>query len=120
MLRTLLWLLGIHRSDDAPRRLRFRRRFYVWMAVFVVFVGGGTFMWQSTKSWFCKTCHIMKPYYESWKTSTHGQKGVECIECHFPPGFQNALKAKFRAASMLVSYITGTYATQARAEVEDA
>ena len=120
MLRRLLWVFGIYRSDDAQRRIRLRRRFYVWAALFVVFVGGGTFFWQSTKSWFCKTCHIMKPYYQSWKESAHGQKGVECIECHFPPGFQNALASKFRAASMLVSYLTGTYSTQARAEIQDA
>ena len=31
----------------------------------------------------------MVPYVESWKQSTHGKQGVECVECHFPPGFAN-------------------------------
>ena len=120
MLRKLLWVFGVCRAEDGKRRHVFRRRFYVWLAFFVLFVGGGTFFWQSSKSWFCSTCHIMRPYVQSWRGSTHGKKGVECIQCHFPPGFQNALASKFRAVSMLVSYITGTYSTKARAEIDDA
>ncbi|MBM4039780.1 MAG: hypothetical protein FJ290_14830 [Planctomycetes bacterium] len=120
MGRKLLSFFGVER--DKARRLgfRLRRRGWLFLILFFMLAGSGTFLWVSTKSWFCKSCHIMKPHYESWKTSTHGQKGVECIECHFPPGFQNAIAAKLRASSMLVSYLTGTYSTQARAEVQDA
>lgn len=56
---------------------------------------------------FCNTCHYMKPYYESWKTSTH--KDVTCTKCHFPPGLKNKIKGKFTALSMLVNYFTGVY-----------
>ncbi len=120
MIRKLLSFLGL--ELDRTRRLgfRLRRRGWVILILFLMFAGSGGFLYVSTHSWFCKTCHIMKPYYASWKASEHGKRGVECIQCHFPPGFQNALAAKFRAASMLVSYLTGTYSTKARAEVQDA
>ena len=50
----------------------------------------------------------------------HGKKGIECIQCHFPPGAQNAVKQKFKAASMLVAFITGTYKSAPLAEIQDA
>lgn len=56
---------------------------------------------------FCNSCHNMKPYYTSWKTSSH--KDVTCTDCHFPPGIQSKLKGKFTALSMLVNYFTGVY-----------
>ncbi len=56
---------------------------------------------------FCNTCHNMKPYYASWKSSSH--KHVTCTDCHFPPGLKNKLKGKFTALSMLVNYFTGVY-----------
>jgi nitrate/TMAO reductase-like tetraheme cytochrome c subunit len=122
VLKKALAFLGIDTGEEGLFPVRLRRRFagIICLAVVALFLGGGGFMWISTKSWFCNTCHIMEPYVKSWQESTHGQKGVECIQCHFPPGFQNAVKSKFQAASMLVSYLTGTYATRARAEVQDA
>jgi nitrate/TMAO reductase-like tetraheme cytochrome c subunit len=67
---------------------------------------------------FCNTCHNMKPYYASWKTSSH--KDVTCTACHFPPGFKNNLKGKFTALSMLVNYFTGVYKrSKPRAEISD-
>ncbi len=122
MLKKFLSFFGIDLAEGRCFPFRVRRRLlgFVCLGLAFLLVGGGAFMWFSTKSWFCKTCHIMEPYYASWQQSTHGKEGVECIECHFPPGFQNALASKFRAASMLVSYLTGTYATKSRAEVQDA
>ncbi len=68
---------------------------------------------------FCNTCHLMKPYYESWKTSSH--KHVTCTDCHFPPGIKNKLKGKFTALSMLVNYMTGIYKrSKPLAEISDA
>jgi nitrate/TMAO reductase-like tetraheme cytochrome c subunit len=39
---------------------------------------------------FCSSCHEMKPAYDSWKTSTHGnvkpgRKQATCRDCHLPP-----------------------------------
>jgi nitrate/TMAO reductase-like tetraheme cytochrome c subunit len=56
---------------------------------------------------FCNTCHNMKPYYASWKESSH--KDVTCTDCHFPPGLKSKIEGKFTALSMLVNYFTGVY-----------
>ncbi len=66
---------------------------------------------------FCGTCHVMNPYYESWKGSSHNE--IACVECHISPGIQEKLKKKFEAASMVASYVTGTYGTNPWAEVDD-
>ncbi|HEU4941073.1 MAG TPA: cytochrome c3 family protein [Candidatus Eisenbacteria bacterium] len=68
---------------------------------------------------FCGgTCHIMKPYYESWRHSSH--KNVACVECHIPPGVNAEIKKKYEALSMVASYFTGTYGTKPWTEIEDA
>ncbi len=67
---------------------------------------------------FCGSCHVMKPYYESWATSSHNK--VLCVECHIPPGLGSEIRKKFEAISMAVQYITKTYGTNPWAEVEDA
>lgn len=61
----------------------------------------------SAKPEFCKLCHFMDPYYDSWKTSTHNM--VPCVECHYPPGVEKELKGKVQALTSVVQYFTGTY-----------
>jgi nitrate/TMAO reductase-like tetraheme cytochrome c subunit len=57
----------------------------------------------------CNACHIMKPYYENWKTSVHNKAG--CIECHpFRPGF---------ITTAILKYFTGTYNPRPHAIVDD-
>src|SRR5659263_269911 len=42
---------------------------------------------------FCgKNCHIMRPYYDSWRTSSHAD--VKCVECHYEPGIIGHVKGK--------------------------
>ena len=68
---------------------------------------------------FCgNACHIMKPYYESWKHSKHNQ--IACVECHIAPGITAELRKKYEALSMVVKYVTGTYGTNPWAEIDDA
>lgn len=67
---------------------------------------------------FCGTCHIMKPYYQSWKHSKHN--GIACVECHISPGITAEFRKKYEALSMVVKYFTGTYGTNPWAEVDDA
>ena len=67
---------------------------------------------------FCGTCHIMQPYYQSWKHSKHNQ--VACVDCHISPGLGAEVRKKYEAVSMVVKYITGTYGTNPWAEVDDA
>ncbi|MEW5944592.1 MAG: NapC/NirT family cytochrome c [bacterium] len=66
---------------------------------------------------FCTRCHIMKPYYQAWKSSTHN--GVPCIECHYPPGIQGTFEGKFKALSQVAKYVTGTAGTRPWAEIPD-
>ena len=67
---------------------------------------------------FCGSCHIMKPYYQSWSHSKHNQ--IACVECHISPGITAEVRKKYEALSMVVKYFTGTYSTKPWAEVDDA
>ena len=71
----------------------------------------------SSQPEFCGSCHVMTPYFESWRTSTH--KGVACVQCHIPPGLYSEIEKKKEAVSMVVSYFTGTYGTNPWAEIDD-
>lgn len=73
----------------------------------------------STSPQFCRSCHIMKPYYDSWKSSRHN--GVVCVDCHYPPSTPKTLLwKKFQAMSQIVKYITRTYSSKPFAEIDDA
>jgi predicted CXXCH cytochrome family protein len=80
---------------------------------------GVLFMVQvSSTPRFCGSCHIMKPYYDSWSRSKHNQ--IACVECHISPGITAEVRKKYEALSMVVKYFTGTYSTNPWAEVDDA
>jgi len=85
------------------------------LGVGVVLIYGA--MEVSSTPAFCGSCHVMSPYYESWKTSNHAQ--IACVDCHIPPGVTAELEKKFEALSMVASYVTGTYGTNPWAEVDD-
>jgi nitrate/TMAO reductase-like tetraheme cytochrome c subunit len=72
----------------------------------------------SSRPQFCGSCHVMKPYYESWKESTH--RNVACVECHISPGITAEIRKKYEALSMVARYFTGTYGTNPWAEIDDA
>ncbi len=72
----------------------------------------------SSKPAACGSCHIMKPYYDSWLTSSHAD--IACVECHISPGITAELRKKYEAISMVASYFTGQYGSNPWAEVDDA
>ena len=77
------------------------------------------FMEYSTSPAFCPSCHIMEPYYQAWRGSSHNF--VACVECHYPPGKpQTILWKKFQAMSQVVKYVTRTYSSKPYAEIDDA
>lgn len=39
----------------------------------------------------CAWCHQMKPYYESWKRSTHAVATHDCTSCHVRGGIVNTI-----------------------------
>lgn len=54
---------------------------------------------------FCgKNCHIMRPYFDSWLTSSHND--VRCVECHYEPGLIGHVKGKINGLIQFYSYET--------------
>jgi nitrate/TMAO reductase-like tetraheme cytochrome c subunit len=74
--------------------------------------------WYTSRPEFCRSCHIMEPYYQSWMASTH--KDVSCIECHFPPGFGGKVRGKLLGLVQLAKYVTQSEGPRPAAEIPDA
>jgi nitrate/TMAO reductase-like tetraheme cytochrome c subunit len=88
------------------------------LAVILVAVGTVGFIEYSAQPSFCRKCHVMEPYYESWATSSHND--VPCISCHYAPGVKAEAMGKVQAANQVVKYVTGAYGIKPWAEIEDA
>lgn len=67
---------------------------------------------------FCRSCHIMEPYYQGWATSTH--RMVPCIDCHYEPGIRSTVVGKLQGIRQVVVYFTGGAGTRPWAEIADA
>ena len=74
--------------------------------------------WYTSRSEFCRSCHIMEPYYVSWQESSHAN--VPCIECHFPPGFGGKVRGKMLGLVQLAKYFTASEGPRPAAEIPDA
>lgn len=85
----------------------------------VLLFGGCSFgMLQYTHNpRFCLSCHVMKPYYDAWASSSHKQ--VPCVDCHYQPGLRYELQGKLDALNQVVAYWTGRYDTKFYAEISD-
>ena len=84
------------------------------LLVGAVVVGGllvlhGVFYVVSADPRVCAACHIMGPYVEMWKNSSH--KDVACVKCHS--------EWRFAISETYLKYAVGLYTTQLRAEVPD-
>ncbi len=84
--------------------------------VFLAVAGAGMLSYTENPN-FCVTCHVMRPYYDSWRTSSHNF--VACIECHYTPGMRAHIKTKFEALVQVIRYINGTYDPNFYAEIDD-
>jgi nitrate/TMAO reductase-like tetraheme cytochrome c subunit len=109
--------LGLRRREGRWLRVVPTRWGWVFLALIGVVVGSLGFAEYSMQPDFCRSCHIMEPYYQAWHTSTH--KDVACVMCHFEPGLENTLKGKWQASSQAAKYITNTYGSKPHAEVRD-
>ena len=87
-----------------------------FVLLLILLVGGAG--WYTSRSEFCNSCHIMEPYYSSWKESTH--KDVPCIDCHFAPGFGGKIRGKMLGLVQLAKYVTQSEGPRPAAEVPDA
>jgi hypothetical protein len=54
------------------------------VAALVVFAIMGSDYYASQPE-FCGSCHMMKSYYDSWKSSKHGEENIACLACHYAP-----------------------------------
>lgn len=90
----------------------------VILGIILFAVSTTAFIQVSSTPWFCGSCHIMKPYYQSWEKSNH--RDVACIQCHIAPGIKAEAMTKVQAANMVVKYFTGTATTRPWAKLEDA
>lgn len=108
-------------SSPAGRRLSRFARIVVPVAILAIILGAVStvgFVQLSSQPGFCKSCHIMRPYYDSWTTSSH--RKVPCIQCHIAPGIKAEAMTKVQAANMVVKYFTGAYGTRPWADIDDA
>jgi len=77
-------------------------------------------MEYTSHSQFCSACHYMKPFFQSWETSTHSQ--FECSVCHYPPegGIRSKLRKKIEGLVMVGRYWTKLYVkSKPWAEIRD-
>jgi len=72
---------------------------------FVIFLVGS--IEYTSHSHFCSTCHYMKPFYQSWETSSHNH--IECNSCHYPPGLKSKFRAKFEGLLQVGRYWSKLY-----------
>jgi nitrate/TMAO reductase-like tetraheme cytochrome c subunit len=98
----------------------FLSRAVALMAAFVLMGAALTGLsgWYTSRSEFCRSCHIMEPYYVSWQESSHHD--VSCIKCHFPPGAGEKIRGKLLGLVQLVKYVTETAGPRPAAEIPDA
>ncbi len=100
---------------------RKKLRFYeVLLLVLIAIIIGAWSLLEITRSpLFCgNACHIMRPYYEDWKKSTHNK--VPCVECHNPPPTAGQLTPDWGAIKQVAGYMTRSYSERLRANVSDA
>jgi nitrate/TMAO reductase-like tetraheme cytochrome c subunit len=110
-------LIGIRRREGRFFKVKPTIWGYLLLVIFVGGAGAAAFAEYSMQPDFCRSCHIMEPYYQAWHQSTH--KNVPCTDCHFEPGLANTLKGKFEASSQAAKFITGTYGSKPHAQIND-
>lgn len=110
-------------SVAKPPRSRLRK--LIWAGGVLLVLGamvvGGSEYWTAQPA-FCRSCHIMEPYWQSWSHDLHGRKlDVRCVDCHYAPGERLTFKAKFKGLSQATSYFSGRAGgARPRAHVADA
>lgn len=97
-------------------QLHLKAKIVLVVAIIVVFSSGMIIV--SEQPGFCNSCHIMNPYYESWKASSHSH--VNCLDCHLRPGLMGHIEGKINGLAQAVDCIVGRYGTKPNATVLDA
>jgi hypothetical protein len=110
------------RIGGAPRALVRALRRLNWPGrILVALVGAGTLgigtVEMTGQPGFCNSCHVMHPYYDSWKKSSHA--GVNCLDCHLRPGLTGYVKGKINGLAQAIDCAVGRIGTKPNATVLD-
>ncbi len=97
------------------RELRLVVKLMILAVVFLV-ITAGSIVLTSTNT-FCNSCHVMNPYYDSWKKSSHNK--AHCLDCHLEPGLLNYAEGKLKGMSQAIDYMVGRIGTKPSATVKD-
>jgi hypothetical protein len=86
----------VRRSSRRPGRAKWIT--IMGLALLILVLVAAPWVWASRNS-FCGSCHIEKPYYDTWAKSTHAN--IDCVLCHNGPG----IVGQFRGKIALFRYI---------------
>lgn len=95
--------------------IRGRRRKLIAAGLVLMPVLGVVSVEVTSQPWFCNSCHIMEPYYASWKTSSH--RNVDCVKCHIAPGVDSFIDAKLNGLGQVVDDVLHRTSTKPSASV---
>ncbi len=72
-------------ADTPPKR----RRRWPWVIIGLIVLGVLAYIpfYYTATPAACAKCHSMKPYYDSYMKSFHGENETNCNECHVRPGW---------------------------------
>ncbi len=96
--------------------LRVAAVFGAFLLLLTLLTGGAAT--YTSRPQFCRSCHNMEPYYDSWQESSH--KDVSCVKCHFPPGAGEKVRGKLMGLVQLLKYVTESAGPRPVAEISDA
>lgn len=122
-LKAILDAIGVQVAAGDGLSIRFSAKFRTTLGIAAA---AGLLLFMSLVHYtqtpgFCRSCHIMEPYYQAWHASKHNK--VSCVKCHYPPasaGLKALLWRKFQSTSEVAKYVTRTYASKPYADVTDA
>ena len=100
--------------NNDTKRTSFREKYLNKKIILMVIgigivIGGitaGALLKASENPSFCGTCHIIRPYYESWNEGVlldhkHAQENIECLDCHHRSIPEKAMEG--------LNFVTGNY-----------
>lgn len=62
---------------------------------------------------FCSSCHELKTFVDTFRASTHYEKGVQaCGDCHIQEGLVGSIRAKCGGVWDLIAHLRQTYKTR--------
>ena len=74
-------------------------------------------VWFTATPRACANCHEMKPYYDSWRASSHREAASNCLYCHVKPGIANVIGFEVGFYGMLSGHLSGAKVTSSAADV---